>query len=520
MIPASTRRFVLRSRRIAAALLLAMAGAASARAELLALRATEPVVIDGRLDEPSWARALPTEAFVGPLQPDGTVLPAPGRTRVRAQWDERTLYLAFECDGAPGPATLRERDVLLHTEEVVEVFLDFTGRGTDYVELQVSPAGVVADLYHRWPQPPTYPAAQIDEVQRRTHHSERSWNLPGLITAVSLVTEGGATRGWTAEIALPVSSLGFEVQSDAKVEPEQVFRANFVHYRYDPAPADGKPGLRQATWSPVLKGRPHISPMAMRPVRCVDLPRSDAWLSAWQAGSRLLVNDANRAFAAAGDSPAGATRESRFGEAVTLLNVQPKTGSNIERAHGLLRALVEENAGDDHGIMAAYYLGRIEQVHRATPDLPRALGHYEALMRAHPGHLFAQMAAVKACMLRLYALASDEPPARRLDQAETLQPFFTQPEARRDYHLVMADACARLGASAEREIAHLLAAEQAGPQDRTGRADLAVRVAELSRGLGQKDRAIEYYRKFLNEYSREVRVYLVQQRLKELEAQP
>jgi len=254
---------------------------------------------------------------------------------------------------------------------------------------------------------------------------------------------------------------------------------------------------------------------------CREAVRSaSSWKETWEDASRLLVNDAYRAFTAAGRSPAGATRESRFGEAVMLLNVQPKTGANLDRAQALFLALVKENDSDDLGIMAAYYLGRLEQVHRPEPDLPRALDHFEVLMRKHPGHFFAQMAAVKVCILRLYAVDQLVPPARRLEQAEAMQVFFTLSEAQRDYHLVMADACARLGGTAGRELEHAQAAERAGHLDRSGRADLDLRVAELARGLGQRDRAIDYYRKFLTEYTREARVYLVRQKLRELEAQP
>ena len=494
-------------------LLLGRPGKMSA-VELWVRPASGAILVDGKLDEAAWASAEVTEPFKGELQPDGSVAPAPGVTRVRALWTADRLYLGFECAGAPGPATLRERDALLHTQEVVELFLDFRGDGVEIIELQVSPAGVEADLYHVWPHPPTYPANHIDEQQRRTRRSDRAWNLVGLKSAVALVPDANGPTGWTAELSLPVAGLAREPQSNASLAAGRVMRANFIHYRY-PAGADGST-LRQASWVPVLRGQPHASPMAMGTVRCVAALEPTAWPEAWRAGSRLLVNDAHRAFAAA----KAETRESRFGEAVALLNVQPRTTANVDRAGELLAALVREKADDDFGVMAEYYRGRIAEVHRSPVDRAGALAIYEALVRAHPDHLFAQMAAVKACVLHLYAVDNTIPPAVRLERAEALQSGFTWPEAQRDYHLVMADAIARLGGSGEAEVAHALAAERAGHMDRITRANTALRVAEISRTLGQKQRAIEYYRKFLAEYSREVRVYLVQQRLAELEALP
>ena len=494
--------------------LLLTVGAARLRADLPALRTAEPMVIDGRLDEKMWALATPTEDFVGPLQPDGKVLPAKSRTRVKALWDADTIYLAFECDGAPGPSTLRERDGLLHQEEVVEVFLDFTGEGTDYVELQVSPMGVVADLFHHWPERPTYPATKIEESQRRHLRSERAWNLAGLKAAAAM-TESGAARGWTAEIALPVASLSHEPHPDSHLGVGQTFRANFVHYRYDPAPTGGKPILRQSTWGPVLEGRPHISPMAMGTVRCVANQPVSEWESTWRDASRLLVQDASRSFAKA--QPV--SRESRYGAAVTLLNVQPRTESNVESAAQALSQLVKENADDETALAARYYLGRIEQVHRFVPAPHRAMEYYESLMRDHPQDAYAQMAGVKDCLLRLYP-DENVPAAQRLKAGEALADFFTMPEARRDYHLMMADAYVRFGADDARLLAHLLAAEAAGHLPRTARADLFVRLADAAQKNNRKDLAIIYCRKFLGERTREARVGLVQQRLNALEAAP
>jgi hypothetical protein len=482
--------------------------------ELHVRPAAGAMVVDGKLDEAAWASSEITETFRGELQPDGSVAPASGVTRVRALWTAERLYLAFECEGAPGPATLRERDAFLHTEEVVEVFLDFRGDGVEIVELQVSPAGVETDLYHVWPSPPTYPATRIDPEQRRGRRSDRAWNLAGLTSAVAL-TSGVNGTGWTAELSLPVAGLALKPQPETILAAGRVMRANFIHYRYPPA-AGGQPALRQTSWVPVLRGQPHSSPMAMGTLRCLPAVEPTGWPEAWRAGSRLLVNDAHRAFAGAKE----ATRESRFGEAVALLNVQPRTTANVEHAGQLLGALAQEKADDDFGIMAEYYRGRIAEVHRSPVDRPAALAIYESLMRTHPGHLFAQMAAVKACVLRLYVVENSLPMAVRWERAEAQRSFFTWPEAQRDYHLVMADSLSRFGGPLERELEHALAAERAGHMDRITRANNALRVAEISRKLGRKDRAIEYYRKFLQEYSREVRVHLVRQRLSELEATP
>lgn len=477
-----------------------LALAASARADIVAWPAGTAMVVDGRLDEPAWRSAPASEPFRGPLRPDGSSAVAAPGTRVQVLWDADHLYVGFTCDGPPGPTTLTAHDAELHREEVVEVFLDYAGDGKTCVEVQASPAGVTADLRHTWAHRPDYPVTSIDPAQRAWMSSDRGWDLPGL-RAAAVRTAGG----WTAELVLPVAGLPGAGGARARLGPGTTVRINFVRYHY-------APDLQPASWSPVLRGRPHVSPMALRMVRCVE-PSTLA--SAWADGAQLLAGDARRAFAAAAP-----TREARFGEATMLLNTQPKTSANLARARELLEALVNEPPDDDYTVMAGYFLGRLAQVHEVPADPARALACYDRVWRDHPEHLFAQLAGVKACVLRLYGADPAAAPADRLARAEAEAPRFTQPEARRDYELVMADACARLGGADEAQLAHLLAAEEAGYLDKIGRADLDVRVAELARLAGQKERAIAYYRKFLGEYTREMRVYQVRQRLRELEAAP
>lgn len=486
--------------------MVACLGVLPGLAALPARFTAEAPQIDGRLDEAAWREARATAEFVGPLQADGLAQPANAATRVRVLWDEHTVYFGFECDGAPASSTLTQRDAELHRQEVVEVFLDLTGQGTDYVELQLSPAGVMADLRHHWSHRPTYAATHIDEEQRRNMSSDRSWNLAGWRAATTLRTENGIVTGWTAEMAVPVAALGVNALGDG-----YVFKANFAHYRFR-AGAEGVEKLQPVTWRPVLYGRPHVSPMAMGEVRCMtDMPATAAQ-PAWRHASRLLVRDAHREF------QNGATsREARFGEAVTLLNMQPRTESNIAQAAEMFAVLSANDAADEFALAARYYLGRIEQVHRFTPDPAKAKQIYEQLMRDHPESLYAQLAGVKVCVLTLYV--SELAPTQRLAAGEQMESFFQQPEAKRDYHLVMADGYVRLGGSAARLLHHLLAADE-GEMARTARGDLYARIVEAAAQTGDRRLAIDYCHKFLGLRLRAARVSIIEDRLRELEAMP
>ena len=103
-----------------------------------AVHVSEPIAVDGRLDEPGWSRAQPAE-----LVETLTGRPPRYRTEARLLWDERALYVGFACEddevwARPG----RVDDDPIYEDEVVEIFLDPSGVGRGYGEIEVSPDGV------------------------------------------------------------------------------------------------------------------------------------------------------------------------------------------------------------------------------------------------------------------------------------------------------------------------------------------------------------------------------------------
>lgn len=150
-----------------------------------ARRASGPIRIDGRLDEDSWTAAERIRTFRHIYDP---ARPLRFPTEAALLWDDRHLYVAFDCTDPDPWGRMTRRDDRLWEEEVVEVFLDPDGDGRNYAELEVSPNNVVVDLLI--PQP----RSDVDAALR--------WNIADLRTAVAR-----RDGGWTAEIAIPWSSL-------------------------------------------------------------------------------------------------------------------------------------------------------------------------------------------------------------------------------------------------------------------------------------------------------------------------
>lgn len=110
---------------------------------IVAPKASKPVKIDGKLDDPVWKIAVAATAFVNPA----TGAPVPLQTELKAAWDDKHLYLAFDNKDDDVWSDLKKRDDKLWTQEAVEIFIDANNDGQDYIELQVNPHGAIFDSY-------------------------------------------------------------------------------------------------------------------------------------------------------------------------------------------------------------------------------------------------------------------------------------------------------------------------------------------------------------------------------------
>ena len=151
-----------------------------------AARTMDPIIIDGKLTEFTWA-ALPRVGRFTNIRPANASTAAP--TEATLAWDDDHLYVAFACADERPWGTMYRRDSKLWEQEVVEVFLDPDGDGENYPELEVSPHNVVVDLLI------PRPGSGLDTAIQ--------WDIDGLRTGV---TKNSA--GWQVEIAIPWKSLG------------------------------------------------------------------------------------------------------------------------------------------------------------------------------------------------------------------------------------------------------------------------------------------------------------------------
>ncbi len=82
-------------------------------------RAAGPIVVDGKLDEPSWLAAPRSPAFADIV----TGEPAWFDTRVALLWDDDYLYFGFTAQETDVWNTLSERDSKIWEENDLELFI-------------------------------------------------------------------------------------------------------------------------------------------------------------------------------------------------------------------------------------------------------------------------------------------------------------------------------------------------------------------------------------------------------------
>ncbi len=221
--------------------------------------ATQKPTLRAEWGEGVWEQA----GIIEKLTPSLESIPSltPQQTEVRLLWDETNFYIRFVCEAKEVVATLSGHDTEYHREEAVEVFIDPTGDGKAYIELQVSPNNGVRDVLYLCTGEPRYDenGRFLPEILKRDCWSFDTWNLEGLQTATGRFSHKGK-KGWIAEIAIPSTIL--RRLGESRFRPMQL-KANFIRLEHPKAATDSlERYFLSSNWSPILQGNPHRSPGA------------------------------------------------------------------------------------------------------------------------------------------------------------------------------------------------------------------------------------------------------------------
>jgi hypothetical protein len=147
-----------------------------------ALRVSEAIRVDGRLDEEAWSRAVPVTEFTQVAPEEGR--PASERMEVRILFDADALYVGARLYDSQAPTTrLGRRDAALESDWFSVILDSYHDHRTAY-GFEVNPSGVRRD-------------------QTRDAGQDDSWD-PVWQAATTV-----DSAGWTAELRIPFSQLRF-----------------------------------------------------------------------------------------------------------------------------------------------------------------------------------------------------------------------------------------------------------------------------------------------------------------------
>lgn len=156
-----------------------------------ALRISETIKIDGRLDEPAWSRAEAATDFRQEEPQEGA--PGTEKTEVRILYDSKNLYFGIRAwDSEPMRINASElvRDAEFLNEDKVEILLDTYHDKRNAYRFSVTPLGTQQD-------------ALITDEGTQENSTNVSWDT-------AWISEGRIDKdGWTVEIAIPLTSLRF-----------------------------------------------------------------------------------------------------------------------------------------------------------------------------------------------------------------------------------------------------------------------------------------------------------------------
>jgi hypothetical protein len=159
---------------------------------LEALAITEPIQVDGRLDEEAWSRAVVGSGFTKREKP---AEPASERTEVMVLYTPTTLYIGFRCfDSHPAQIVAKEMeyDGRLFRDDSLIVMLDTFHDHRNAYFMETNPNGAILD------------ALSSDEGRNLNSDWDGVWSAASRITP----------EGWTSEMAIPFATLRFDPRLD------------------------------------------------------------------------------------------------------------------------------------------------------------------------------------------------------------------------------------------------------------------------------------------------------------------
>ncbi len=190
-------------------------------------KTSEKMEIDGKDDEPAWAKASWTPVFS-----DISTGQAPDEkheAKCKMLWDDDFLYVYADITEPDIWASITKTDSPVFQDNALEMFISPAGGTYDYVEFQINAFGTTWDLF-------------LPKPYRNGGAGLTSWDIKGLQKAVHLNgtinNPADNDKGWSIELAVPFRS----VMMNGSKNPSNgtIWRMNFSRVQWQLDTSNGK----------------------------------------------------------------------------------------------------------------------------------------------------------------------------------------------------------------------------------------------------------------------------------------
>ena len=209
-------------------------------------RATAPIVMDGKLDDPAWQAAPPVGDFHFNWWTEGEKEP----TIARMLWDDQNLYVSWYCTDRHISAYVTQRHGPVSKDDCVEIFLSPNpDKFANYYTFEINALGTMLNRCRTdwWKGPSTW---DPEGVRYRTTYQ----GLPKK-------DEAPDDQHWVLELAIPFSNFARDAAHTPPLAGDQ-WRLNLMR-------TGGKTNKQDSTWSPLPGVRSFHTPRGFGWVRFV-----------------------------------------------------------------------------------------------------------------------------------------------------------------------------------------------------------------------------------------------------------
>ena len=232
---------------------------------------------------------------------------------------------------------------------------------------------------------------------------------------------------------------------------------------------------------------------------------------AWEKADQFRFDEAYADFQRIRPTTDLEETECQYGQALCLLNIQPRRSESIERARKIFEAISKKDGLA--ALPSAFFLARISEFYTSPPNVEQAVAEYRRLLELKSGDPLVESGAVE---LVLIAFSDDKISADAIEAGlEPLSDLLKSPEGSREFHYALGMRCIENGVFMP-GLHHLRAADAIGFDSWQTEAGAWLAIAETARIVGDPKVAREYYERYLVKYPQDSRHYTVEERLRSL----